>query len=133
MSSVNIPLQAFRAGIVQIVVFWVLNTVSKEYAAAIFTDDRVTFWQTLQQFVCSSWKTEAAHFSKTLLSTHQQDTSYQNAEDSAGYVYCGMFNAFRVMVAVHALCRALHLLLIKSPVFDAGLRARPPCCQLSSE
>jgi len=68
-----------------------------------------------------------------MLSTHEQDTSYQNAEDSAGYVYCEMFNVFRVMVAVRVLCRALRLLLIKSPVFDAGLRARPPCCQLSSE
>jgi len=132
MLSVNIHLQAFRAGIVQIVVFWVLTQFQRNTLLPSSWMTRVTFWQTLQQFF-QPLKTEAAHFSKTLFSTHEQHTSYQNAEHSDGYVYCEMLDAFRAMVAVHVLCHALHLLLIKSPVFDAGLRARLPCCQLSSE
>lgn len=60
------------------------GTVSEEYAASIFMDD--TYFQVDTAVILSALKTEAAHSSKTLLSTHKR-TCYQNAKDCHLSVY----------------------------------------------
>lgn len=132
MLSVSIHLRAFRAGIVQIVVFWVLT----QFQSNMLPQSSQMTELPSGRHCSNSFNSEdrgSTFLQNIALNPRTTYTLSKCRRLSSGYVYCKMLNAFRAMVAVHVLCHALHLLLIKSHVFDAGLRARPPCCQLSSE